>query len=154
MAAPVISLYENDSTPLDGTVIDEDNPVDFGVVDKGVTSDTITIHLWNDKGGFVGSDLATPRLSAVPIDGGDDVAPLFAGTEFNDFQSMVEARSCGSYGVAADQQVAWTPISPLDMLAMGAIPSNAMRVIELRIRVPQDSDTDFDLSTLTLRVHV
>jgi len=152
MVAPAISFYEDDSTPDDGTVIDAFNPVPFGAVEKGTISDIITIHIWNDKGGDLGSDIATaPRLAA--ISGVTDMSVIFDGTDINGNVSMLEARSCGAFGTAADQQQDWTPLGPDSMLELGDIPSNCMRVIELRANIPQDADS-LTVADFTLIVHV
>ena len=148
-----MSLYEDDSTHEDGTEITSGNKINFGGASmKGVPSEVYTLHLWNDKNGEAGSDDAVgPRISVV--NGITDMGIIYAGTDINGNVSMLEARSCGAVGVAADNDSAWTPISPTAMLQVGDIPSDCMRVIELRMNVPQDA-TNLALAEFTLRVHV
>jgi hypothetical protein len=151
MPSPVIALYHDDSTVAGGTPLDSGHPIDFGGVDKGIVSPTITIHVWNGKGdGSVGVAVA-PKLYA--ISGVDDASKIFNGTIFNDHTPMLEARSCAAVNTAADQQRDWTPISPVGLLAMGNIPANAMRTVELRLNVPIDAP-DMDLTSFSVRVSV
>jgi hypothetical protein len=131
-------MYHDDSTPSTGTLIDSDNPIEFGDIGAGLTSDVQKIHIWNDRGGLDGSDTAeSPRLFVLAQP--DSIATFLDGTALNEYTSMIEARSCGAYNVAADAQTAWTPISQESGLLMGDMPSTGRREVELRIRVPSDS---------------
>lgn len=158
MPAPVMSFYESDSTHDEGTVIDVDEPIFGGgegisaPFEKGVIGPIFTMHLWNDKGGGASSDVAVaPKISAV--NGVTNMSIIFNGTDINGHVSMLEARSCGALGVAADQQQDWTPIGPTQTLTVGDIPSDCMRVIELRMNVPQDS-ADLATAAYILRCNV
>ena len=148
MAAPALTVFEQGSTDSSGTEITSSSQISFGVLAAGSTSDIITIDIWNDRGDVAGSDNATPRLSAFAAysPAQDD---LFGGTESNGYVSMIEARSCGAYGVAGDYQSAWSKLSANGFLEMGELPSNCKRVIELRIVTPYDADpiteADFNL---------
>jgi hypothetical protein len=139
MPDPIFSLYEDDSTVTGGTPISSGNPIDFGRVEKGVISPTITVHIWNGKNDPTVPTAIGPRLYAVNATG--DASLIFNGTPFNGHRSMLEARSCGSFHTPADQDTNWTPLSPLSLLAVGDMPSNSMREIELRMNVPLDAPT-------------
>lgn len=151
MADPVISLYHDDSTMVSGTPLDGSNPVDFGAVDKGLISPTITIHVWNGKNDPSVDMAVAPLLYA--LNGSGDASVIFNGTTLNGFKSMLEARSCAAIGTTADQHKAWTPISPASLLTMGNIPANAMRTIELRLNVPIDAPA-MSLTSWSLRVSI
>lgn len=142
MPAIQVKFYEKNSTPGGGTQINDLNPILFGTVPRGTTSQAPgkeSIHIWNDKGGIlVSSPIVLPKLRAFTLDGGSS-SPLFAGTVANGFQPMLQCRSRGAYGVLADAQEAWTPVGPFTPLSIGTIPSNCMREIELRISVPPDA---------------
>lgn len=136
----------------DGSKVTALNPVQFSLIEKGSVSDTITVWVWNDKDGVLGSDTAvTPNFSA--LHGSGDASIIFDGTAINSYVSMLEARSCGAQGVAADLITTWTPIAPDQILTLGDIPSNTAREIELRVNVPQDSSV-LALVTFSLRVSV
>lgn len=140
MPNPAFTFYENDSTPSGGTPITTLNPTDFGILSKGTISPIVTIHVWNDKDGSLGSSTAiAPRFYA--ISGPGNAADIFAGTAINNFKSMLEARSCGAFNVAADQDQDWTPVSPTSLLELGDMPSNTRRDIELRMNIPIDALT-------------
>lgn len=153
MPAVQVKFYEKDSTPGGGTQIGTSNPIAFGTIPRGAISQAAgkeTIHVWNDKGGSLSSaTIATPKLRAFTSDGGSS-SVLFAGTAYNGFQSMLECRSRGAYGVLADAQEVWTPVGPFTPMSMGSLPSNCMREIEMRMNVPPDAPdllfTDFLLS--------
>lgn len=149
MTAPVFSLYKS----ADGTLITAGNKVIFGTagnVQKGATSPIASVQLWNDKGGSNNSDTAIAPLFFA-VSGSGDLTAVFAGTAANGLKSMVQARSCGATGVAADAQSAWTPIGPAAMLVLGNMPKNSMREIQLRVVVPPDA-TDLSLRDFSLRV--
>jgi len=146
MAVYDLGFYHTNNTP-----IDVGNPLAFGRVDPGMISDVLRFHIWNDKDGLVGADLApTPRLFAVSDP--DNVGVMFNGTALNGFKSMLEARSCRAVGVAADQHTEWKPIGPNELLVMGDIPASAMREIEIRLRVPADSGPMTPSKSWQLRV--
>lgn len=153
MPDPVFSLYEADSTVTGGTPISIGNPVAFGQVEKGIISPTVKVHVWNGKNDGSVSTAVAPRLYAT--NGVGDASLIFNGTPFNGHQSMLEARSCGSFNTPADQDSAWTPIGPsnLFMLEMGDMPANSMREIELRMNVPIDAPT-IPLISFSLQVSV
>lgn len=135
MSAPNIVFYHED----DATLVSAADPIEFGKVDPGMESDVITIHIWNDKDGVLTADTAVaPRLYAVGIP--DDVSVMFAGTPLNDNHSMMEGRSCTSLGTPADQQRDWSSIGPNELLHFGSMPYNSMRSIELRLKVPADTE--------------
>lgn len=151
MADPVISLYHDDSTVAGGTPLDGSAPVDFGAVDKGLISDTITIHIWNGKNIAPVDTAVAPLLYS--INGSGDASVIFNGTTINGFKSMLEARSCAAVNTTADQQKAWTPLSPSSLLTMGNIPANAMRTVELRLNIPIDAPV-MSLTSWSLRVSI
>ncbi len=151
MPAPVITLFHDDSTFTGGTPLDGGDPVDFGGVDKGLISPTITIHIWNDKNGGAAGTAVAPKLYS--INGSGDASVVFNGTSLNGFKSMLEARSCAAINTAADQQKAWTPISPASLLSMGDMQANSMRTVELRMNIPPDAPV-MDLTSWSLRVSV
>lgn len=136
---PAFSFYEDDSNVTGGTVIDDANPIAFGSLPKGMISPIITVHLWNGKNDLSVDEAVSPKLFAQS--GPGDAASLFAGTLFNGNVSMLEARSCAAFGVAADQQTEWVPIRPTSLLTIGNMPANTMRTIELRVNVPIDAPT-------------
>lgn len=145
MPVPVIDFFENDSDALgNGTIIDTDNPIAFGLVPRGVISFPLDdakkpIHVWNDQGGGNGSDAATNvKLSIAAADNNNDT-PIFNGTDLNGFVSMIEARSTDAVNVVADNQSTWTSISPSALLSLGDMPNNSRRGIEVRINVPIDA---------------
>lgn len=153
MTAPVITFYNEGSTTTGGTPIGPSNKISFLNIDKGIPSAIFTLDIWNDKGGSLGCDTAVaPRFFAM--NGTDIVSPLFAGTAVNNFQSMIEARSCGAYGIAADQQTAWTPISPSSLLVIGNLPSNTKRSIQIRLNVPVDAADMTPTKSFLFRVSV
>lgn len=137
MVLPVFSLYKS----IDGTLINSGNKVVFGSggnVQKGTTSEIISVQLWNDKGGGNNSDTAiAPHFFAVS--GTGDIAAIFAGTPSNGLVSMLQARSCGASGVAADAQSAWTAISNAISLILGDMPKNSMRELQVRLVIPPDA---------------
>lgn len=150
MADPAITFFHDDSTPDGGTPVDADNPLALGTVEKGMVSDTIVLHLWNDKTEEVGSDTAeSPRFYAISD---DDISDVFAGTASNNFESMLEARSCGAYNAAADQDSEWTPIGPGKYLVLGDMPPGSMREIEIRLNVPIDAVAHAAVKNMQYRV--
>lgn len=145
MPAPSIDVFENDSDILgNGTPINDENPIAFGLVPRGSisapTSETQTpVHVWNDQTGALGCDTATNvKITVAAADNNNDI-PIFNGTEFNGFQPMIEARSTDALGTQSDSQSEWTPVSPSAMLEIGDIPSNCRRSIEFRANVPIDA---------------
>lgn len=145
MPAPSFDVYENDSDVLGGgTLINEENPISFGMVPKGTITVPVDeaktpIHIWNDQSGEQGSDTATNiKITLVAADNNND-HPFFNGTELNNFEPMFEARSTDALNAVADAQSAWTPVSPSAMLSIGDMPSNSRRSIELRLNVPIDA---------------
>jgi hypothetical protein len=148
MPVPVISIYHDDSTQTGGTPVDGTNPVDFTQLDKGTISPTITVHVWNGKNDPSVATAVTPKFYSV--NGSGDASKIFNGTVSNGNKSMLEARSCAAIGTAADQQKTWTPISPAALLAMGNMPPNTMRTVELRLNVPIDAP-DMPLTGWSLR---
>ncbi len=149
MADPVLELYEAGSSRDSGVLISSSSQLSFGLVPAGTNSAVKKFDVWNDRNGIAGSDDATPQMNAFGSSVFDD---FFAGTEVNGNLSMLEARSCGADGIPGDYQTAWTPIRPDTFLAMGLMPSNTKRTIELRVRVPYDADT-FALDTPNLMLH-
>lgn len=149
MPAPSLSICEEGSSTTEATEYDGSNPIDFIDVDKGIPSPILTIDIWNDREGLVGSDEAVAPVLYTVND--DDLSAIWAGTTANGFQSMLEARSCNAFGVAADLHTDWTPISPTDLLVMGNIPAGAKRMIEIRLNPPIDAPT-LTLSDFFLRV--
>lgn len=133
------SFYEDDSTVTGGTEINAGNPLALGQVEKGTITPISTIHVWNGKNSGSAATAIAPKFYAT--NGPDDASLIFQGTPFNGFQSMLEARSCGSFNVAADQNEEWTPVSPTQLLTLGDMPTNTMREIELRLNVPVDAPT-------------
>lgn len=150
MPAPVMTLFLGGSTATTGTQVSSGNPLSLGLQAKGVASTPVTVDLWNDRGGGTGSDTAT-SVTLSSVNGVDDASAIFNGTAGNGFQSMLEARSVGASGVSGDYQTVWSPLGPAASLSMGNIPSNAKRIIEVRLNIPQDAP-DIDLKTFTLRV--
>lgn len=137
MVAPVFSIYKT----LDGSLVNSGNKISFGNVgnvQKGQTSDIVSVQLWNDKGGGNNSDTAIAPLFFA-VSGTGDMSAVFAGTVANGLVSMLQARSCGASGVAADAQSDWTPISPGSSLILGNMPKNSMRELQLRVAVPSDA---------------
>lgn len=145
----LISIFHDDSTLIGGTPVDGSNPVDFGLVDKGTTSPIKTIHIWNGKLDPGVDTAVSPKLYSV--NGSGDASKIFNGTPGNNFQSMLEARSCTAIGTSADQHKDWTPIGPNNLLTMGNIPAAAMRGIEVRLNIPIDAP-DMAINTWSLRV--
>lgn len=147
MPTNLVMYHENDVTLVSNAA-----KVEFGSVDPGLSSDILRVHLWNDKGGVLGSDTAvTPRLSGLSVP--DNVSVIWNGTVLNGLHSMLEGRSCRAFGVVPDFQTEWSPIGPNEYLVMGNIPSNAMREIELRLRVPVDSPPLTPLKGWQIRIH-
>lgn len=138
--AALLELFHDDDVNL----LDAGHPLLFGTLDKGTTSPTQTIHLWNH--GDVNA--VAPHVLAMNA---DDDTVVFAGTALNGNVSMLECRSCAATGVPADQQEDWTPIGPTQILTIGDIPPGAMRTLELRIKIPVDSAT-LSLRNLSLTV--
>lgn len=145
MPAPVIDFLENDSDPFGGgTPINSGNPIAFGLVARGAASPPSSdaqnpIHVWNDQTGAVGSDTATNILLTIAAADSNNSTPLLDGTALNGFTSMIEARSTDALGAPADGQNDWTVISPTEPLALGDMPSNSRRSVELRLNVPIDA---------------
>lgn len=149
MPAPLFVFFENDSTPTGGTIINNVNPINLGLVQKGTITSIVTIHVWNGKNDLTLDTAIAPRLYAT--NGPGNAAALFNGTALNGFQSMLEARSCGAFNTPADQHQSWIPIKPTNMLQMGDMPTNSMREVELRLNVPIDSP-DISLINFSLQV--
>ena len=151
MVAPALSMYHQGSTPVSGQIVDADHKVQFLNINKGIPSDLLTIDIWNDKGGALGSDTAVAPI-LYPINN-ENIDVIYAGTASNGFASMIEARSCAGYGVAGDMQTTWTPIKPstLTPLVMGNIPANCKRTVEIRINAPLDAP-DLTLKNFILKV--
>lgn len=145
MPSPSFEWFEDGSTPISGTEITDVHPVEFGSCKKGNTVYPTSViqralNLWNDKNGVNGSSTATGiEITAVSLDNDPD-HPLFVGTDLNGGESCVQVRSVGSYNCVADSQSDWTTISPTDVLSIGDMPSNSMRVIEIRVVLPVDID--------------
>lgn len=154
---PGFAFYENDSNLIGGgTVINDANKIEFGyapvgLIDYPEDSGKKPVHLWNDKGGLLGSGSATGIKIYVVSSDGDLEHPAFLGTNRNGNQSIIEARSVGSVNVPGDSQTNWTPISPWDFLEIGNMPPNTMRTIELRLNPPLDMN-EITLTDFFLRV--
>ena len=132
MPDPNLELYDNSQV-----LVSVSNKVAFGSIEKGVQSATITVYVWNDKGGGLGSDTASaPKLFVSYTEA---IADVLNGTAANGNVSMIEGRSCSGMNVAGDGHINWTPLGPASLLTLGDIPSNAAKQIELRLNVPQDS---------------
>lgn len=131
-----LSLYD-----FSDAIINEANPVDFGQAQKGAKGSVISVWLWNDRDNANSGDAATGiRLRAT--EGADDaIETVFDGTELNENQSCLEARSCGAKNIGGDHHEEWTKISPSSSLSVGNMPANSARLIELRSNVPIDEDT-------------
>lgn len=144
MADPVPSLYENDSTPSGGTVINAGNPIAFGNVPKGTASEPsdsgkYPIHLWNDKGGSAGSvDMKQVKIGVKNSLGGN-AGEFISGTVLNGNQPFFEAKSSGAYGITDDAQSAFTRIGGDTFLDVGDIPSNCRRSILVKLNVAPDA---------------
>jgi hypothetical protein len=135
---------------MDENPINSSNPINFSEVQIGTISDIISVWIWNDKGSLLSADTAEqPHIFALKA-GDDDLDILFNGNEVNGYNSMLEARSCGSKNTPSDDHENWTPIGPMQHLIAGRMPSNSARLIELRINAPYNADL-FDLSDFTLR---
>lgn len=147
MADPNLELYDTNEV-----LISSGNKIAFGQVEKGTKSTTFKTRLYNDKGKALGSDIAVSPLIAA-ISSPDDISVILNGTPFNGSKSMLEARSCGASGVAADQDADWTPISQTDYLQVGDIPAGAYREIWFRLNVPLDAG-DLAASDFTVRINV
>lgn len=152
MPAPIMTLFHDDSSYVGGTPLDGSNPLDFGGVDKGTASTIQTIHVWNGKNDPSVDTANDPLLFSFNGSAGD-ASPIFNGTSLNNYKSMLEARSCAAIGVSADQQKAWTPISPTLALQLGDMPANSMRTVEVRLNIPLDAP-DMALTSWSLRVSV
>jgi hypothetical protein len=150
MPLPIISIYHDDSTQIGGTPVDGTNPAEMGLIDKGTISPTVVIHIWNGKNDPSVGTAVAPKLYS--LNGSGDASKLFNGTAANGFKSMLEARSCTAIGTSADQQKAWTPIGPNNLLTMGNMPPNSMRGIELRLNIPIDAPDMNPEDTWSLRV--
>lgn len=154
---PGFQFYENDSNLIGGgTVINDANKIEFGyapvgIVDLPEDAGKRPVHLWNDKGGILGSGSATGIKIYIVSSDGDLEHPAFLGTVRNDFKSIIEARSVGGVNVPGDSQSTWTPISPWDFLTIGNMPRNSMRTIEVRINPPLDM-LEITLTDFFLRV--
>lgn len=132
--------------------INSGNPINFGLLQIGVISSTISIWIWNDRNDLIGADAAPyPQVFAIKTDD-DDLDILFTGTKINGYKSMLEARSCGAKNTIADMMESWIPIGPMSHLTTGAMPTNSARLIELRVNPPFDA-TLFDLSEFTIRAY-
>jgi hypothetical protein len=142
--AAIFAVYDSDDD-----LVSELNPINFGAVQRGVPSDTISIWIWNDRDEEGADASEAPLIFAIKVD--DDVDGLFAGTEANGYRSMLQAKSCGAIRTPADMDQQWTPIGPLETLSLGRMPANSARLIELRLYPPHDSLL-FDESVFSIRV--
>ena len=149
MADPLLTVCEAGSTVGSATEYDAGNPIQLLNADIGIPTDPLSVDVWNDRDGSAGS--TTAYFVKVRAMNDDDISAILAGTAGNGFQSMLEARSRGAFGVAADNQSAWTPISTAAKLSMGDIPAGCMRTLELRLNVPVDGST---ISIKNFFVHV
>lgn len=133
MPAPVITVVD-----ASDVAISSGNPITLGVVPRGTVGAEFTFWIWNDRGGGVGSDAASPML--VILNTPDSIADLLAGTTINGMQSMIEGKSCNAIRTFADNQILWTPLRPTTPLPMSPIPSNCARQVIVRLNAPPDSD--------------
>lgn len=140
---PIVSFYDNDSTPTGGTVIDNSNPIAFGVVNRSTTgtpSNTLQspFHLWNDKNGGTAKTMKSVKIGVKDSSGGN-TGQFISGTAGNGNIPFFSAKSQGSSGCPDDGQVAYTVIGGANYLSVGDIPANARRSIWLQCSVPADA---------------
>jgi hypothetical protein len=150
---------EDGSTETTGTEVSDDNtnPVDFGECRKGVASYPESVlfrrlNLWHDRNGAESEDIATDLTITVVAESNDDEHPLFVGTDLNGGLSCIEVRSTDGYNCIADVQEEWTRISPDEALSIGDMPSNSMRVIEIRVVIPADMES-LDVEGFDLQIN-
>lgn len=138
MPLPNFQFFHSGSTQTSGTEIGSSSPVQFGTVHAGRVSQVVSIDIWNDRVSGNSSDTAiNPVLVVEELP--DDIGQVVDGTEANGNQAMIEARSCGSFNCAADQQTAWSKVGKASGLQMGDMPRASRRTIELRISCPEDA---------------
>jgi len=144
MTAPVVTFYENDSTPGGGTQIDGGNPIAFGNVSKGTASFAVgeqmtPFHLWNDKGGGAGSaDMKNVRVGIKNTLGGN-TGEFIEGTVLNGNQPFIGVRSDGAYGTTDDAQAPYESIGGNTFRNIGDIPGNCRRSLWLQLNVAPDA---------------
>lgn len=144
MADPVVTFYENDSTPGGGTIINGGNPISWGNVSKGTTEDPtdaqkFPFHLWNDKGGGAGSNEMKNVRVGIKNQNGGNSGEFVLGTALNGNQPYVGMRSDGAYGVTDDAQATYQRIGGNTFRNIGNIPSNCRRSIWLQLNLAPDA---------------
>ena len=141
---PIVTYWDDEDV-----AVSSGNPVSFTDIEKGTISSIFKLWIWNDRGQAGADDIVSPKFHAV--NGPGDAGAIFAGTNWNSSESMLEARSCAAVGVSADQHTDWAVIGPMDFLSMGSIIAYSAREIEIRLNVPGDADA-LSLTNFTFRL--
>lgn len=149
MPLPVMTICEEGSTASEATEYSSSNRISFAGAQKGVATDILTVDVWNDRDSSEGSDDAPAPALYAANDG--DVSDVFDGTELNNYESMLECRSCAGFNTPGDRQTAWTKVKPGSPLIMGNMPSGSKRTVEMRLNVPADATT---LSLRNFRIFI
>jgi hypothetical protein len=135
MPAPSPQLYDATDTTLQ-TV-----PISTGTIAAGTSYGPITVHLWDDKGGLIGSDTINDAFLIAQYWNGSDW--LTSGAPVVD-EGWVKARLSGVVNPGNDatlttQSSGYVPVSAFHPLPLNPIPKNCARIIDVKIEVPAGS---------------
>ncbi len=140
MALPILRFFTSAGLTLTG--------INFGTVQAGQESNVFETVLFNNKNGITAVDAATGVIVAVrDADGEIDAEFIQRG--------FLLARSAGITNPANqseffdDSQAVFTPITDVQELLLGDIPSTGGRSIFLKLRVPPDA---LDIAGLTIQL--
>jgi len=123
MADPDIKFYDSTDTT-------EYTSLDYGSIDAGNESSVITLHIWNDKGGSLGSSTAENCvIRTVTSTGAYTGLDLVEEKWFNS--------KCTSYGATTYTAIGGSTTETIGSTSgTDTIPSNAYASVDTKIVVP------------------
>jgi len=140
MALPVLRFFTSAGLTLTG--------INFGTVQAGQESNVFEAVLFNNKDGITAVDEATGVIVAVrDVDG--EVDAEFIQRGFLLARSAGITNPNGALEFFDDAQAVFTPITDVQELLVGDIPSTTGRSIFLKLRVPADA---LDIAGLTIQL--
>ncbi len=138
MASPNLELYDSTDTT-------EITAINYGTGDAGEilpTADGTEYHLWNDKGGTLGSDDAIAIRFSVRDADGDEVDPITV-QKWVEVKSTVVLEDDGETtpsGYTDDDMTDFEPVGQDAYVLIGDIPTNCYRVVFIRVSIPPSAE--------------
>jgi len=130
MAEPILKFFTVDGATISGLA--------FGTLNAGDESTVTPVLLFNNKGGPVEVDEAVDiRITVLDENGEKNSRAIKEGFVLARSAGVTNPNSIGDF--FDDNQVIFTPLSDVNDLFIGNIPSGAGRAIFFKIRVPTDA---------------